>query len=104
MRDMNTAELIRAVPTKLWIGGTPVDAENGATFPVHDPATGEVLTHVADASPADAVKALDAAVGGPPGRGAPPPPPPGGGGGGGVVNISRPAEAGGPPAHRGGGA
>ncbi|QCQ90046.1 NAD-dependent succinate-semialdehyde dehydrogenase [Rhodococcus sp. SGAir0479] len=59
---MNPAELIRAVPTKLWIGGTAVDAENGATFPVHDPATGEVLTEVADASPADAVKALDAAA------------------------------------------
>lgn len=62
MEDMNSADLIRAVPTKLWIGGTPVDAENGSTFPVHDPATGEVLTEVADASPADAVKALDAAA------------------------------------------
>ncbi|WP_137723480.1 NAD-dependent succinate-semialdehyde dehydrogenase [Prescottella subtropica] len=62
MGNMNPAELLRAVPTRLWIGGTPVDAEDGATFPVHDPATGEVLADVADASPADAVAALDAAV------------------------------------------
>jgi succinate-semialdehyde dehydrogenase/glutarate-semialdehyde dehydrogenase len=32
------------------------------TFPVHDPATGEVLAHVVDQSPADAVRALDTAV------------------------------------------
>ncbi|PTR30530.1 succinate-semialdehyde dehydrogenase/glutarate-semialdehyde dehydrogenase [Rhodococcus sp. OK519] len=62
MGGMNPAELLRAVPTKLWLGGTAVDAENGATFAVHDPATGDVLTEVADASPGDAVKALDAAV------------------------------------------
>nr|WP_206615174.1 NAD-dependent succinate-semialdehyde dehydrogenase [Rhodococcus spongiicola] len=59
---MDPAQLIRAVPTKLWIGGTPVDAENGAAYPVHDPATGQVLTEVADAGPADAVRALDAAA------------------------------------------
>ncbi|RVW06764.1 NAD-dependent succinate-semialdehyde dehydrogenase [Rhodococcus spongiicola] len=62
MGNMDPAQLIRAVPTKLWIGGTPVDAENGAAYPVHDPATGQVLTEVADAGPADAVRALDAAA------------------------------------------
>ncbi|MCP2295988.1 succinate-semialdehyde dehydrogenase / glutarate-semialdehyde dehydrogenase [Nocardia amikacinitolerans] len=54
-------ELLQSVPTQLWIGG-PVDAEGGATFPVHNPANGEVLIQVADASPADAMRALDAAV------------------------------------------
>ncbi|WP_068274942.1 NAD-dependent succinate-semialdehyde dehydrogenase [Aldersonia kunmingensis] len=53
---------LASVPTGLWIGGRAVDAENGATFAVHDPATGEAITHVADASPADALSALDAAV------------------------------------------
>ncbi|MBH0776193.1 NAD-dependent succinate-semialdehyde dehydrogenase [Nocardia bovistercoris] len=55
------SEILQSVPTALWIGG-PVEATGGATFPVHDPATGEVLTRVADASPEDAMRALDAAV------------------------------------------
>lgn len=54
-------ELLESIPTQLWIGG-PVDATGGATFPVRNPATGEVIADVADASPADAVRALDAAV------------------------------------------
>lgn len=62
MWDMDTEELIRTVPTELFLGGEWVAAENGATFTVHDPATGDILTDVADASPADAVRALDAAV------------------------------------------
>ncbi|MEV6767574.1 NAD-dependent succinate-semialdehyde dehydrogenase [Nocardia sp. NPDC051030] len=55
------AELLESIPTKLWIGG-PVDATGGATFPVHNPATGEVIANVADATPEDAVRALDAAA------------------------------------------
>ncbi|WP_040798481.1 NAD-dependent succinate-semialdehyde dehydrogenase [Nocardia higoensis] len=54
-------ELLEFVPTRLWIGG-PVDATGGATFPVHNPATGEVITEVADATPDDALRALDAAT------------------------------------------
>ncbi|WP_067672201.1 NAD-dependent succinate-semialdehyde dehydrogenase [Nocardia miyunensis] len=54
-------ELLASVPTQLWIGG-PVDATGGATFPVENPATGETLIEVADASPEDAVRALDTAV------------------------------------------
>jgi len=54
-------ELLASVPTQLWIGG-PVEATGGATFPVENPATGETLTEVADASPEDAMRALDAAV------------------------------------------
>ncbi|WP_019932764.1 NAD-dependent succinate-semialdehyde dehydrogenase [Nocardia sp. BMG111209] len=54
-------ELLDSVPTQLWIGG-PVDATGGATFAVENPATGEPITHVADATPEDAVRALDAAA------------------------------------------
>ncbi len=49
------------VPKKLLIGGDWVDGSEG-TLPVEDPATQETLTEVADASPDDAMKALDAAV------------------------------------------
>jgi succinate-semialdehyde dehydrogenase / glutarate-semialdehyde dehydrogenase len=55
-------ELLESVPKQLWIAGRPVDATGAGTFPVHNPATGEVLTHVADATPEDAMRALDAAV------------------------------------------
>ncbi|MEV6070352.1 NAD-dependent succinate-semialdehyde dehydrogenase [Nocardia sp. NPDC052001] len=54
-------ELLESIPTKLWIGG-PVDATGGGTFPVRNPATGETLVEIADATPEDAVRALDAAV------------------------------------------
>ena len=36
-------------PKQLFIGGTWADAADGATMPVDDPATGEILCHVADA-------------------------------------------------------
>ncbi|MFZ3391695.1 NAD-dependent succinate-semialdehyde dehydrogenase [Rhodococcus sp. 7Tela_A2] len=49
-------------PTRLWLGGTLADASTGATFPVEDPATGEVLAEVADASAADGLRALDLAA------------------------------------------
>ena len=54
--------VLDAVPTGLWISGSPAAADGGRTLPVHDPSTGEVLAEVADASPADGVRALDAAV------------------------------------------
>ncbi|WP_330184854.1 NAD-dependent succinate-semialdehyde dehydrogenase [Nocardia sp. NBC_01503] len=54
-------ELLDSIPTRLWIGG-PVDATGGGTFPVRNPATGETLVEIADATPQDAVRALDAAV------------------------------------------
>ncbi|TLF74740.1 NAD-dependent succinate-semialdehyde dehydrogenase [Nocardia cyriacigeorgica] len=54
-------EVLESVPTQLWIGAG-ADATGGATFPVYNPADGQVLTHVADASPEDAMRALDAAV------------------------------------------
>lgn len=53
--------VLDAAPTGLFIGGTWRSAQNGATTKVEDPATGEVLAEVADASPADGMDALDAA-------------------------------------------
>ena len=50
-----------AVPTQLYIGGEWRDATGGATLGVEDPATGETLVEVADATPEDAKAALDAA-------------------------------------------
>lgn len=46
----------------VWIDGRSSDAADGGTFPVENPATGEVLCHVADGGETDAVRALDAAV------------------------------------------
>ena len=37
-------------------------ADPGRLFPVHDPATGEAVAYVADATAADAVSAVDAAA------------------------------------------
>ncbi|MEU8636981.1 NAD-dependent succinate-semialdehyde dehydrogenase [Amycolatopsis sp. NPDC048633] len=54
--------VVDAVGKELFIGGKWVTAEAGKTFPVLDPATGKELCQVADASPADGVTALDAAV------------------------------------------
>ena len=45
--------VVAAAPNRLFVDGEWVAAEDGATFDVHDPATGEVLCAVADASPAD---------------------------------------------------
>ncbi|WP_097180305.1 NAD-dependent succinate-semialdehyde dehydrogenase [Curtobacterium sp. 314Chir4.1] len=53
---------VEGVPTGLFIGGRWRAASGGATFPVRDPSTGEVLAEVADATPADGIAALDAAV------------------------------------------
>jgi succinate-semialdehyde dehydrogenase/glutarate-semialdehyde dehydrogenase len=55
-------DLIASVPTGLLIGGTWRDSSDGGTLKVEDPATGEVLTEVADATVADGRAALDAAV------------------------------------------
>ncbi|MEO6881249.1 MAG: NAD-dependent succinate-semialdehyde dehydrogenase [Mycobacteriaceae bacterium] len=55
-------DVIASVPTQLWIGGELVDASEGGTFAVIDPSTGEPLTEVADATPDDARRAMDAAA------------------------------------------
>ncbi len=54
--------VVDAVGKELFIGGKWVAAGSGKTFPVVDPATGKELCQVADASPADGLAALDAAV------------------------------------------
>jgi succinate-semialdehyde dehydrogenase/glutarate-semialdehyde dehydrogenase len=58
----NEQKTIDAAPHQLLIGGRWVDGSDG-TLEVEDPSTGEMLTEVADASPRDAMAALDAAVG-----------------------------------------
>jgi len=55
-------DLIDKTPNQLYIGGKWRGASSGATLKVEDPSTGEVLGEVADATPEDAVAALDAAV------------------------------------------
>jgi len=55
-------KVVDAVPKQLLIGGEWRDATGGRTFAVEDPATGESLCAVADATPDDALAALDAAV------------------------------------------
>lgn len=61
MSDTATT-LLPTVPTGLWLAGAQVPASSGETFGVLDPATGEVVALVADATLADADAALDAAV------------------------------------------
>ena len=52
---------VDAAPKQLLIGGEWRDASGGETLAVEDPATGEAFCDVADATPADAKQALDAA-------------------------------------------
>ncbi|HEY5832423.1 MAG TPA: NAD-dependent succinate-semialdehyde dehydrogenase [Streptomyces sp.] len=51
-----------AVPKQLLVGGTWLDAADGATMAVDDPATGEVLCRVADAGAPEGRLAEEAAV------------------------------------------
>ena len=63
---MSTSDVVRSaiagVRRELFVGGTWREAASGRTFAVEDPATGIHLCEVADASPDDAVAALDAAA------------------------------------------
>lgn len=54
-------EIVDRVPVRLLIDGRWVDSSDGAAFAVLDPATGQTLASVADATPADGLAALDAA-------------------------------------------
>ncbi|CAD5992617.1 NAD-dependent succinate-semialdehyde dehydrogenase [Agreia sp. COWG] len=62
MTTSSETEFLATVPNQLYIGGQWVDAEGFATLDVLDPATGESIRAIADASPADGIRALDAAV------------------------------------------
>src|SRR5215210_3832689 len=57
LEDLGNPDLL----TDLWIGGKAVPATDGGRFDVLDPATGQVLTSVADGTVDDAIAALDAA-------------------------------------------
>ncbi len=58
----NESAVVSAAPNQLFIGGEWRDASGGETLGVEDPSTGSTLVEVADATPEDAVAALDAAV------------------------------------------
>ena len=68
-----TADVLSKVPTDLFIGGTWRAASEGGRFDVTDPATGEVIAQVADASKEDGLAAVDAAAAALPGWAATPP-------------------------------
>ncbi|MGC5616742.1 NAD-dependent succinate-semialdehyde dehydrogenase [Georgenia sp. Z1491] len=68
---MQEKEAIATVPSGLFIGGRWTPAAR--TMPVEDPSTGEVLCEVADADPAEAMTALDAAAAAQPAWAATPP-------------------------------
>ena len=53
--------VLDAAPKQLYIGGRWRDAAGGETLAVEDPATGETIARVADATPQDALDALGAA-------------------------------------------
>ncbi len=64
--------VLDALPSGIFVGGEWRPASGGGTFAVHDPATEEELTVVADGQPDDATAALDAAVAAQPGWAATP--------------------------------
>src|SRR3954447_22224755 len=54
-------DAVGSVEKGLFIDGRWRSASGGGSFPVEDPATGRTLCEVSDATPADALAALDAA-------------------------------------------
>ncbi len=54
--------VVDGVNKRLYIGGEWRDASGGATLAVEDPSTAEAICEVADATPEDAMTALDAAA------------------------------------------
>ena len=62
MSSTTETELLARVPSQLLLGGEWVDGTSGRTIDVSDPATGLVLKTIADASVADARRAMDIAA------------------------------------------
>ncbi|MDD7504781.1 MAG: aldehyde dehydrogenase family protein, partial [Actinomycetaceae bacterium] len=62
MTSINIAQFLADIPTDLFINGDFVPSSSGKRFEVINPATGAVLTTVADASPEDGARALDLTV------------------------------------------
>jgi succinate-semialdehyde dehydrogenase/glutarate-semialdehyde dehydrogenase len=60
-RTSDEVAVLEGLPAGLLIGSDWRPARDGGTFAVEDPATGETLAHVADATPGDGMAALDAA-------------------------------------------
>lgn len=56
-----TATSLPRTPRQLLVDGEFVDARSGKTFATHDPATGEVLAHLAEADAPDVDIAVRAA-------------------------------------------
>jgi succinate-semialdehyde dehydrogenase / glutarate-semialdehyde dehydrogenase len=54
--------IVKKVEKRLYIGGEWRDASEGGTLAVEDPASGETICEIADATPADAQAAIDAAA------------------------------------------
>jgi succinate-semialdehyde dehydrogenase/glutarate-semialdehyde dehydrogenase len=62
MSAASEADVLASVPDRLFIGGKWIASSSGKTIDVYDPATGAVLKSIADATPEDGIRALDAAV------------------------------------------
>ncbi|HEX4400955.1 MAG TPA: NAD-dependent succinate-semialdehyde dehydrogenase [Galbitalea sp.] len=62
MSTTTETELLARVPSQLLLGGKWLDGTSGRTIDVSDPATGLVLKTIADASVADAQRAMDIAA------------------------------------------
>ena len=62
MTASREAELLASVPNQLFINGTWCASDSKKTFAVHDPSTGKTIREIADATPKDAQKAMDAAA------------------------------------------
>jgi succinate-semialdehyde dehydrogenase/glutarate-semialdehyde dehydrogenase len=62
MSSSSEADLLARVPSQLLLGGSWVDGTSGSTIDVTDPATGLVIKTIADASVADAERAMDIAA------------------------------------------
>src|SRR5438094_1045779 len=56
-------EVVEGVPKQLYVGGRWGPAAENGTFGVEDPSTGEVIAEVANGTPEDALRALEAAHG-----------------------------------------
>jgi len=54
-------KIIDTVPKQLFIGGKWIDAQDGGCFDVFDPATESLIARVANGTPQDAVRSVDAA-------------------------------------------
>jgi succinate-semialdehyde dehydrogenase/glutarate-semialdehyde dehydrogenase len=62
MSDVSEAQLLAKVPSQLFIAGEWVDSTSGRSIDVTDPATGRTIKTIADASVADAKRAMDVAA------------------------------------------